>query len=69
MQSHDDSLVVTLRINGYDGKRVLVDQGSGIEIMYPDLFKGLRLRPKDLTCYDSPLIRFDRKTVFLKCQI
>ena len=54
--SHDDALVVTLRIGGYDVKRVLVDQGSGIEIMYPDLFKGLNLRPEDLITYDSPLV-------------
>ena len=48
---------------------VLVDQGSGAEIMYPDLFKGLKLRPKDLACYNSPLIGFDGKIVFLNGQI
>ena len=69
LQPHDDALVVTLKIGGYDVKRVLVDQGSGIEIMYPDLFKGLKLRSEDLTCYDSPLIGFDKKIVFLKGQI
>ena len=58
---HDDALVVTLRIGGYDVKWVLVDQGSGAKIMYPDLFKGLKLRSEDLTCYDSPLIRFNGK--------
>ena len=36
-QPHDDALVVTLRIEGYDVKRVLVNQGSEVEIMYPDL--------------------------------
>ena len=45
IELHDNALIVTLRIRGYDVKRVLVDQGSGIEIMYPDLFKGLNLRP------------------------
>ena len=29
-------------------KRVLVDQGSGAEIMYLDLYKGLSLKPEDL---------------------
>ena len=47
IQPHDDALVVTLRIGGYDVKRVLVDQGSAIEIMYPDLYKGLNLKPED----------------------
>ena len=61
--------MVTLRIDRYNVKRVLVDQGSGAEIMYPDLFKGLKLRFEDLTCYDYPLIGFDGKIVFLKGQI
>ena len=40
IQPHDDALVVTLRIGNYDVKRVMVDQGSSADIMYPDLFKG-----------------------------
>ena len=37
--------------------------------MYPNLFKRLKLRSEDLTCYDSPLIGFDGKVVFPKGQI
>ena len=51
-QPHDDALVVTIRIGGYDVKRVLVNQGSRAKIMYPDLYKGLNLRPEDLEKYD-----------------
>ncbi|XP_075670482.1 uncharacterized protein LOC142640303 [Castanea sativa] len=47
-QPHDDTLVVTIKIDGYDVKRVLVDQGSGVEIMYPDLYNKLNLRSEDL---------------------
>ena len=47
-------------------KRVLVDKGSGAEIMYPDLFKGLKLKSEDLTRYDSPLVGFDGNIVFPK---
>ena len=61
--------MVTLRIGGYDVKRVMVDQGSGVEIMYPDLYKGLNLRPKDLRAYDSPLVSFNGKVVILRGQI
>ena len=50
-------------------KRVLVDQGSVVEIMYPDLFKGLNLKPEDLTACDSPLVSFEGKTVIPKGQI
>ena len=69
LQPYDDALVVTFRIRRYDVKRVLVDHGSGAKIIYPDLFKGLNLRPEDLTYYDSPLIRFNGKIVFPKGQI
>ncbi|XP_075649776.1 uncharacterized protein LOC142620262 [Castanea sativa] len=69
IQPHDDALVVTLRIGGYDMKRVMVDQGSGADIMYPDLFKGLNLKLEDLTSYDSPLISLEGKAVIPKWQI
>ena len=61
--------MITLRVRGYDVKRVLVDQGSGVEIMYPNLYKGLNLKPEDLTAYDSPLVSFDGKVVIPKGQI
>ena len=69
IQSHDDALVVTLRIGGYDVKRVIVDQGSAVKIMYPDLYKRLGLKPKDLTTYSSPLVSFKGKMVVPKGQI
>ena len=69
LQPHNDTLVVTLKIEEYDVKKVLADQGSGAKIMYPDLFKGLKLRSEDLTRYDSPLIGFDNKIIFPKGQI
>ena len=46
-----------------------MDQGSAIEIMYPDLYKGLNLKSEDLTAYASPLISFEGKTVIPKGQI
>ena len=50
-------------------KRVMVDQGSGAKIMYPDLFKGLNLKPEDLKTYDSHFVSFDGKVVIPKGQI
>ena len=69
IQPHDDALVITLQIGGYDVKRVMVDDSSGAEIMYPNLCKGLKLRPEDLTPYSPPLMSFDGKTVMPKGQI
>ena len=68
-QSHDDALVVKLKIERYDVKRVLVDQVSVVKIMYPDLYKGLNLKPKNLTTYNSPLVSFEGKTVIPRGQI
>ena len=45
---------------------MLVDQGSAIEIMYPDLYKGLNLKPEDLMAYESPLVSFEGKIVIPK---
>ena len=69
IQPHDDALVITLRIGGYDVKRVIVDQGSATEIMYPELYKGLNLKAKDLTPYSSPLVSFKGKIIIPKGQI
>ena len=69
IQPHDNALVVTLRIGGYDVKRVMIDQGSATEIMYPDLYKRLGLKLENLTAYDSPLVSFEGKMVVPKRQI
>ena len=47
-------------------KRVLVDQGSAMEVMYPNLYRGLNLKLEDLMAYDSPLVSFEGKTVTLR---
>ena len=69
VQPHDDALVVTTRISGLLVKRVMIDQGSGADIMYPNLFKGLRLRREELSKYDTPLVGFDGRMVIPQGQI
>ena len=54
---------ITLQIGGYDVKRVMVDQGSAAEIMYPNL------KSKDLTPFSSPLVSFEGKLIIPKGQI
>ena len=68
-QPHDDALVVTARINSFIVNRVLVDQGSEVEVMYPNLFRGLGLKNEYLSKYDTPLVGFDGQMVVLKGQI
>ena len=68
-QPHDNALVIILWIGGYDVKMVMVNNGSEAEIMHPNLYKRLKLRPEDLTLYSSPLMSFDGKIVVPKGQI
>ena len=58
--------MVTAQTNDFIVKRVLVDQGSGVEVMYPDLFNGLDLKNEDLPKYDTPLVGFDGRMVIPK---
>ena len=69
IQPHDNALVVTLRISRYDVRKVMVDQGSIVDLMYPDLYKGLGLKPEHLTTYSSPLMSFEGRMVIPKGQI
>ena len=69
IQLLNDALVLTLKIGGYDVKKVLVDQDNAVKIMYPNLYKGLNLKFEDLTAYNSPLVSFKGKIVVLRGQI
>lgn len=69
LQPHDDVLVVTSWIRGFLAKMVMIDQGSGAEIMYPDLYRGLGMKLEDLNKYDTPLVGFNGKIVGLEGQI
>ena len=68
-QPRNDTLVVNLKIEGFLMKNVMIEQGSGAEIMYPDLYKGLGFKAEDLTNYDTLLVGFDRNMVVLEGQI
>ena len=47
-------------------KRVMVDSGNAVEVMYHDLYKELHLKLEDLTPYSSPLMSFNGKLVIPK---
>ena len=66
IQAHDDALVIILKIEGYDVKIVLLDQGNSAEIMYLDLYRGLNLTTEDLTAYNSLLVSFEGKVIIHK---
>ena len=61
--------MVTSQIGRFLVKKVMIDQGSGVEIMYLDLYKGLGLKLEDLSKYGTLLVGFDGKVVMLEGQI
>ena len=56
---HSDPLVIQLRIGGYEVRRILVDTGSSVEVMYYDLFKQLKLPRDQLKPARAPLVGFN----------
>ncbi|XP_028076046.1 uncharacterized protein LOC114278232 [Camellia sinensis] len=56
---HNDALVVTFRVKDFDIKRILIDQGSSVKIMYYDAFKQMKLDDKDLALAMSPFVGFN----------
>lgn len=57
-QPHDDPLVITLEIEGFNMRKVLIDNGSSTDIMYVTAYQQLRLDPKRLRPFKSPLVSF-----------
>ena len=58
-----------MHIGGFDVHRVMINGGSGAEIMYPNLFRWLGLKEKDLESYGAPLMGFNGKMVIPKGRI
>ena len=65
-QPHNDLLVIMLNIEGFNTKRILVDNGSSANIIYLSAFRQLKLDLKRLCPFDSPLINFSGDRVYPK---
>ena len=63
-QPHNDPLVIMLNIEGFNTKRILVDNGSSADIIYLPAFQQLKLNPKRLRPFDSPLVSFSDDKVY-----
>ena len=55
---HDDAIVITLLIADYTTRRVLVDNGSSVDILYFPAFQQMRLGQDRLRPVSSPLVGF-----------
>ena len=65
-QPHNDPLVIVLTIEGFNTKRIIVDNGSSADIIYLHAFQQLKLDPKRLHLFDSPLVNFSGDRVHPK---
>ena len=61
---HDDPLVIMVMIEGFNTRRVLVDNGSSTDIIYLPAFQQLKVDPKRLRPFDSPLVSFNGDKVY-----
>src|ERR1044072_3116575 len=59
----DDPMVVRLRVDGVNVKRVLIDQGSSANILYYDAYQKLRLRRNHLRRFEGTLVGFSNEEV------
>ena len=55
---HNDAIVITLLIEDYTTRRVLVDNGSSADILYYPAFKQMRFGRDQLYPICSPLVGF-----------
>ncbi|GAU19014.1 hypothetical protein TSUD_193520 [Trifolium subterraneum] len=59
----DDPLVIQVQILNCDVKRVLIDSGSSIDIMYWEAFKAMQLAGEQLQPYNGTLVGFGGEQV------
>ena len=63
-QPHDDPFVIMIMIEGFNTRRVLVDSGSSADMIYLPAFRQLKLVPKRLRPFKSPLVSFSGDKVY-----
>lgn len=61
---HNDALLLTIDINTYDIKRILIDPRSSSEIMYHSLYKKLDLPASQVWATDMPIFSFSGEAVW-----
>jgi len=65
-QPHDDPLVIMLMIEGFNTRKVLIDNGNSADIIYLFAFQQLKVDPKRLQLFESLLVNFSRDQVYPK---
>ncbi|GAV59143.1 LOW QUALITY PROTEIN: hypothetical protein CFOL_v3_02674, partial [Cephalotus follicularis] len=60
---HDDPVVVTLMVELFTMKRILIDSGSSADILYKHAFDQLRIPADQLKPVKTPLVGFTGETI------
>ena len=63
-QPHDNPLVIMVMIEGFNTRRVLMDNGSSTDIIYLPAFQQLKVDQKRFRPFDSLLVSFSRDKVY-----
>ncbi|XP_075645324.1 uncharacterized protein LOC142616335 [Castanea sativa] len=61
---HDDVLVLSIRVCDSNTHRVLIDNGSFVDILYYPAFQQMRIGREQLILTDTPLVGFGETRVF-----
>ncbi|XP_075670088.1 uncharacterized protein LOC142639836 [Castanea sativa] len=65
-QPHDDPLVIMIMIEGFNTRRIFVDNGSSVDIIYLSTFQQMKVDPIRLHPFESPIISFSGDKVYPK---
>ena len=65
-QPHDDPLVIMLKIENFNIRGVLIDNGSLADIMYSFAFQQMKIEQERPRPFHSPLVSFSRDKVYPK---
>ena len=65
-QPHDDPLIIMLMIEGFNTRRILVDNGSSADIIYLSAFQQLKVDLERLRPFESPLFSCSGDRVYPK---
>ena len=57
-QPHDDPLIIMLKVEEFNIHRVLIDNGSSVDIVYLPAFQQIKLDKKRIRPFTSPLVSF-----------
>jgi len=61
--NQDDLVVITVELEDFVVKKMLIDQGSSVDVIYWKTFLQLQIPAEELTPYDEPIYGFSGERV------